>query len=90
MSDSQSCCWNPIRRAGNVGDTNFLEEWDGSRIAPDLTADADRKFRLDLTPFADSYPHQFTNTGLVDTLERIKRKDFFLLIMADEFSNIVP
>jgi hypothetical protein len=66
---------DPVRRAGDVVETDRVKELDRVRIAAVLAADADFQLRVRLASALRRQGHELPHAGLIEAREGIFRKD---------------
>src|SRR5690554_1740250 len=84
LGSGQTCYGNPERRAGNVGKSHFIAEFDRLRIASVFPAYAEFDFRICGTASGNRSFNQFSHRFFINVLERIKGQDFFMDVFAHE------
>ena len=89
--DLRLCCsdagrGDPIRRAADEGQADFVAEGDRAGIAAVLTADAEGNVRFDGAGILDGYGDEFADACTVEYSEGIIFEDLFIQIGLHEFA----
>jgi len=80
---------HPIRRTGDIVETDLVAEDDAGRLAAMLAADTEFDLRSGLASFVAAHLDQLADAGLVDGDERVIGEDVLVDIKWQELARIV-
>lgn len=89
LSGSETRDRNAVGRAGNIIQSNSVEEFDGRRFASVLPANAEFQVGFCGTAFLNGHFHKHADTFLIKSSERIGFEDAFFIIIAQKFAGVV-
>ena len=89
LSSSQTGNRNTIRRAGNIVQTDGIEELNGLRITAVFTADTQMQIRIGCAAFNGSTANQFANAVNIDGSKRISNINAFGSVFVKNSTGIV-
>jgi hypothetical protein len=90
MGGGETCYGHAKWRAGDIIETHIVTKFNGSGLAPVLSADTDFQIRTHSAPVFDSDPNEAPNPIRVKNLEGVVGKDTTFEVRGKETSGVVP